>query len=121
MYEIVYQPAPSKLVMGLLVGVLYCFGLHYLLSFYFVHYTIITFIITLVTLLAVMRAVGIFAMYPGSYRYLAAQIEKTENDNLLYGIHRDMEAVEKISAKIFDWDLATIKRNYHQLYGNHII
>jgi hypothetical protein len=76
MYEITYKPSGCKIGLGFVVVCCYIAAINFILSYYITYSKLATATIAVVSLLAVIRAVGIFSMYPGSFRYIAAQIEK---------------------------------------------
>lgn len=98
MYEITYKPSGCKIGVGIVIIGCYILALNSILSYYITYSKLATVIITLVSVLAVIRAVGIFSMYPGSFRYIAAQIEKRENDHLLVCIHKHLITIIKIAS-----------------------
>lgn len=87
MYTIVYKPSKAKTVLLIMVSLLAVVSLYQILKYYLVHYLIVTGVVVSACVGVVVRAVGVFLMYPGTYRFLAADMEKNENDYLLQGMH----------------------------------
>lgn len=76
MYTIIYKPSKSKTAFLTLLSLLLLIVLHEILKYYFKHYIIVTALILTLCILILVRGIGIFVMYPGTYRYLTAQMEK---------------------------------------------
>lgn len=77
MYTIDYNPSYFKIAILLILSIVYGVAVHLFIDYFFIHSAIITTLIIIFTLLVIIKAVGVFAMFPGSYRYIAATIEKT--------------------------------------------
>lgn len=90
MYSIAYQPSPPKTTLLLLISCLYCCSIYWLLAFYSLHPILYTALLASLSMLSVLKAVGVFAMFPGAFRYYSAQVEKNEQDRLLANLHHDL-------------------------------
>ncbi len=121
MYAIVYKPSIIKILLSLIVICIYVTGVYYFISYYFIHNTIIFLLVAVLSLLLLLRGIGIFLMYPGTFRYMNAQIQKNQNDNLLHNIHYSLNKIEEIANKICLQGLNNLKNGYFQYYATKIM
>lgn len=74
MYTIVYKPSKAKAITLIILCLIFAVGICKFISLYFKHSTFVSVLVVGLGVVVVVRAVGFFVMYPGTYRYLTAQI-----------------------------------------------
>lgn len=74
MYTIAYNPSCFKIITILVLAAIYGSAVHYFISYFFIHSSFVTVLVILFSLMLLIKAVGLFVMFPGSYRYVAAMV-----------------------------------------------
>lgn len=121
MYTIVYKPNPLKTAFLAALTVLCYIAVYEFMSNYLLHSTMTMVSLTVLALIFVLRAIGIVVMYPGSFHYISAEVEKKENDALVAGIHSTMLELQEICRKVVVLDADSIRTNLYTVYAPKIV
>lgn len=108
---ITYQFPPAKPIFLTLIAIAFV-----VVATVFVdHYSDLFSVFSFLIIIPIARCLGVFLMYPCSFRFTKAEVELRESENFMMCLHSSLLDLESIVEKILHWDLETIQRQYHWL------